>query len=269
MSDLTSLSVEISDHVATVVMLERAMGPEFWNELPGVFDELDRNADVRAVIVHGAGDHFTYGLDLVRMMNVLGPLIMQTQLAAGRTELRDLVFSMQAGFNAVAACRKPVIAALHGYCIGGGLDFASACDVRLASADAKISLRETRIAMVADLGSLQRLPGIIGQGWTRRMAFTAEDLLADKALSIGLVEEVFPDRDALLAGARAMAELIVSNPPLAVQGAKQVINQMNARTISEGLDYVATWNDAFLQSEDLGEAMAAFLEKRTPVFKGQ
>lgn len=269
MSDLTSLSVDIADHVATVVMLERALGPEFWNELPDVFDALDRNADVRAIIVHGAGDHFTYGLDLVRMMNVLGPLIMQNQMAAGRTELRDLVFRLQEGFNAVASCRKPVIAALHGYCIGGGLDFATACDVRLASADVKISLRETRIAMVADLGSLQRLPGIVGQGWTRRMAFTAEDVDGDTARSIGLVEAVFADRTELLAGAHALAAAIVANPPLAVQGAKQVINQGSARAIADGLEFVATWNAAFLQSEDLGEAMAAFLEKRTPTFKGR
>lgn len=269
MTELETLSVETSDHVATVTMLERAMGPAFWDEMSAVFAALDAEPDVRAVVVHNAGQHFTYGLDLLRMMSVLGPFMTPNQMAANRTELRDLVFRLQESFNAVARCRKPVIAALHGWCIGGGLDLAAACDIRLASQDCEISLRETRIAMVADLGSLQRLPHIIGQGWTRRLAFTGEDLPADKALAIGLVEEVFPDRARVISAAKGLASRIAANPPLAVQGSKAVLNRAIGRQVADGLEHVATWNSAFLQSEDLTEAITAFAEKREPVFRGR
>ena len=117
MTELVTLSVDIADHVATVTLLERAMGPTFWDEIPSVFDGLSANPDVRAVVVHNVGQHFTYGLDLMRMMSVLGPLMTPNQMAAGRTDLRELVFRLQESFNAVARCRKPVIAALHGWCI--------------------------------------------------------------------------------------------------------------------------------------------------------
>lgn len=269
MTELVTLSVDIADHVATVTLLERAMGPTFWDEIPSVFDGLSANPDVRAVVVHNVGQHFTYGLDLMRMMSVLGPLMTPNQMAAGRTDLRELVFRLQESFNAVARCRKPVIAALHGWCIGGGLDLAAACDIRLASQDCEISLRETKIAMVADLGSLQRLPLIIGQGWTRRLAFTAENLPADKALAIGLVQEVFPDRQRVIEAAKGLARQIAANPPLAVQGCKAVLNRAIDRQVADGLEHVATWNSAFLQSEDLTEAITAFAEKREPVFTGK
>jgi enoyl-CoA hydratase len=158
---------------------------------------------------------------------------------------------------------------VHGACIGGGLDLVSACDVRLCSRDARFSLREVKVAMVADLGSLQRLPPIIGQGNTRELAFTGKTIDAERAERMGLVNEVLPTHEALAAAAAAMAGEIAHNPPLTVRGVKDVLGFGAGRSVAEGLAYVAAHNAAFLASEDLGEALAAFMEKREPRFSGR
>ncbi|MFW5925780.1 MAG: crotonase/enoyl-CoA hydratase family protein [Myxococcota bacterium] len=273
MDDLKALSVTTRDHIAEVELLGpgkgNAMGPDFWRELPRVFDALDRDPDVRVVLVRGRGDQFSYGLDLKAMMEDLGPHLGGEQMAKQRTELLDMIERLQESFNAVERCRKPVLAAVHGWCIGGGVDFISACDVRLCAADARFSVREVRVAMVADLGSLQRLPRIIGQGHARELAFTGKNIDAPRAERIGLVNEVLPDPDALFAKAREMAEEIAQNPPLVVQGVKKVMNFGADRPVGDGLAYVATWNSAFLQSKDLGEAITAFMERRKPEFRGE
>ncbi len=155
------------------------------------------------------------------------------------------------------------------HCIGGGMDLITACDMRLASADATFSVRETKIAIVADLGTLQRLPAIIPQGHVAELAFTGKDIAAERARQIGLVNDVYPDAEALLEAAHALAREIAANSPLAVQGAKAVLRAGEGRIIEEALDYVALWNASFLHSNDLTEAVTAFMEKRTPVFKGE
>jgi enoyl-CoA hydratase len=259
-----SLEVEVADGIAEVVLVGpgkgNAMGPDFWREVPLAFEELDRNASVRAVLVRGSGGNFSYGLDLMAMAATLGPLVAGAQMAADRQRLLDLIVDLQRSFNRVAECRKPVIAAIAGWCIGGGLDLAAACDVRLASKDARFSLREVKVAMVADLGSLQRLPGIIGQGATRELAFTGKNIDAERALRIGLVNEVFASEEDLLAAARAMAREIAEGSAVVVQGIKQVMNDCAGLSVAEGLRHVALWNAGFLQSADLGEALAAFAE---------
>jgi enoyl-CoA hydratase len=159
-----------------------------------------------------------------------------------------------------------VIAAVTGWCIGGGVDLIAACDVRIATRDARFSVREVKVAMVADLGSLQRLPRIIGEGHTRELALTGKNIDADRALRIGLVNDVYEDEPRLLEAARAMAKEIAENPSVVVQGVKQVMNASAGKTVEEGLKYVALWNAAFLQSQDLGEALAAFAERRPPKF---
>ncbi|MFW5920239.1 MAG: crotonase/enoyl-CoA hydratase family protein [Polyangiales bacterium] len=246
-----------------------AMGPSFWRELPEVFDALDGDDEVRAVVMYGRGEHFSYGLDLKAMMQELGPHLAGEQLAKQRTDLLDLIRRYQDAVTSIERCRKPVIAALHGWCIGGAIDVAAACDVRLASRDAKMSVREVKVAIVADLGSLQRLPRIVGQGVARELAFTGKDVDADRAQRIGLVNEVHDDRDALVEAARQMARAIAHNPPLVVQGIKRVMSYGADRPVQDGLQYVAAWNSAFLQSKDLTEAMQAFVERREPEFKGE
>jgi enoyl-CoA hydratase len=274
MSEYKSLRLEKKEGVVEVVLIGpgkgNAMGPDFWREAPEVFAALDRDDEARAIIVRGDGANFSYGLDLAAMMGDLGRHFGSGEnLAAERTRLLDLVADMQKAFDNVAACRKPVIAAINGWCVGGGLDLIAACDVRLCAADARFSLREVKVAIVADLGSLQRLPRIIGEGATRELAFTGKDIAAARALQIGLVSEVHETRDGLIEAARKMAREIADNPPLVVQGIKRVMNYCADKSVADGLGYVAVWNSAFLQSVDLVEAMTAFRERRSPKFKGR
>jgi enoyl-CoA hydratase len=267
-----SLRVERGETgVAEVVLMGpgkgNAMGPEFWRELPLDVAALEADDSVRAVIVRGEGAHFSYGLDLGAMASALPTT--GENLAAERTRFLDTILRMQGAVTSVAACRKPVIAAIAGWCIGGGLDLIAACDIRLCSAEARFSLRETKMAIVADMGSLQRLPHIIGEGNTRELALTGRDIDAERALRMGLVNEVFQSPEALLAGARTMAGEIAGNAPLVVEGTKRVLNERIARDVQDGLRFVAVWNAAFLQSLDLEEAIAAFFERRPPRFAGR
>jgi enoyl-CoA hydratase len=271
--DLVSLKVERTGHVAEVTLLGpskgNAMGPDFWRELPVVFGALDADPQVRAIVLTGSGRHFSYGLDLPAMLPGWAEYLSGQALAAPRTEFLNEIRRLQASVNAVAATRKPVIAAVSGWCIGGGVDVISACDVRLASADAQFSVREVKVAIVADLGSLQRLATIIGEGHLRELALTGKDIDAARAERIGLVNDVFADQDAVMAAARAMAEQIATNPPLVVQGVKDVLSLNTERRIAEGLRYVSTWNSAFLPSKDLAEAVQAFMERRAPEYRGE
>ena len=270
-----SISVQKDAYVAEVVLLGpgkgNAMGPDFWRELPAAFDELDRDEDVRAIVVRGQGGHFSYGLDLMAMGGALGPLVMGPLMAgaAERTKLLALIGELQHAFNRVAGCRKPVIAAVTGWCIGGGVDLIAACDVRLCAADAKFSVREVKVAMVADLGSLQRLPHIIGEGHARELAMSGKNIDAARALRIGLVNDVLETEATLLDAARSLAREMAESSPLVVQGIKEVMNDRVRGEVTEGLRRVALWNSAFLQSADLGEAFAAFAEKRPPKFLGK
>ncbi|MCX4093563.1 crotonase/enoyl-CoA hydratase family protein [Nocardia sp. alder85J] len=273
MTEWKAFTVESKDRVARVTLTGpakgNAMGPDFWRELPLIFGELDADPEVRAVVLTGSGRNFSYGLDLVAMGGTFGPLVAERGLAGPRTAFLNEIRRMQAAVTAVADCRKPVVAAVSGWCIGGGLDLIAAADIRLASADAKFSLREAKVAIVADIGSLQRLPAVIGEGHVRELAFTGKDIDAARAEKIGLVNDVYPDQEATLAAAHALAEEIAANPPLVVQGVKDVLDQPRARQVAEGLRYVSAWNAAFLPAEDLTEAVAAVFEKRPPEFRGR
>lgn len=268
------LTLEIDGHVATL-WLDRpekrnAMGPDFWDDLPVAMAAIAAEPSVRAVVIAATGPHFSVGLDLVAMAGpVMGGHGAGTSSPAARAwRSRAQIVRMQASVTAVADCKVPVIAAVQGYCIGGGVDLIAACDIRLASADAIFSIREAKVAIVADIGSLQRLPAIIGQGHLAELAYTGKDIDAERAATIGLVNSVSADPGAVVADARAMAAEIAGNSPMAVQGTKAVLVAGEGRTVAEGLDYVATWNAAFLPSDDLTEAMTAFMEKRPGNFTG-
>lgn len=273
MTEWKAFAVETADQVARVTLTGpgkgNAMGPDFWRELPEIFTRLDADPEVRAIVLTGSGDHFSYGLDLQAMGGLLGAMMSDRAFAAARTEFHDELTRMQASVTAVADCRKPVIAAVHGWCIGGGLDLIAAADIRYAAADAKFSLRETKIAIVADIGSLHRLPGIIGDGHLRELALTGKNIDAARAEKIGLVNDVFADAAATLAAAEKLAGEIAGNPPLVVHGVKNVLDQERAPRVAAGLRYVAAWNAAFMASEDLTEAMKAMMEKRPARFEGR
>lgn len=273
LDDFVALEVTRDGHVATVELTGpgkgNALGPDVWRELPEVFDALDADEAVRVVVLRGRGEHFTYGLDLPAVAPMFMGLLQDAGSAKSRLKLLDTVDAWQASIDSIERCRKPVIAAIHGWCIGGGVNIIAACDMRVASRDARMSLREVKLAITPDLGALQRLPAIIGQGMTRRLAFTGEDFDAQRALEIGLVDELFDDRDACVEGAHALARQIADNSPLVVQGIKRVLNHDLDPQRAAGRQFVATWNAAFLPSQDLMEAFMAFMEKREPEFKGE
>lgn len=277
--------VEHQGELATVWLdrpqARNALGLAFFEQLPRAMAEVSDDRDVRAVVVAAKGSHFSVGLDLKAMGQILtgsvpgageqgsDPAGGPASAAARAMAARPAILRLQRSISSVAECPKPTIAAVQGYCIGGGINLASACDIRLASADAKFSVRETKVAIVCDLGALQRLPAIIGQGHVAELAYTGKDVDARRAREIGLVNDVLPDADAVLKAAMDMAGEIAANSPLAVQGTKAVLRAGEGRSVAEGLDYVATWNAGFLQSEDLVEAVAAFMEKRSPKFGGR
>ena len=262
--------IERDEHVATLWLANparrNAMGPAFWDELPRVMEELGADETVRVIVIAARGEHFTVGLDLKAMG---GGIVESSDGAGARKKLLDFILKIQRTVTAVARCEKPVIAVAHGYCIGGGIDLLTACDIRVAAADVVFSIRETRMAMVADVGTLQRLPGIIGRGQVAELAFSGDDFGAERAQAMGFVSQVHPDQAAALAAARALAGRIAANSPLAVTGTKRVLEYCAGKSVDDGLTYVATWNAAFVASEDLREAMTAFLEKRRPTFRGR
>ncbi len=264
-----SLSLDEADGVLTVSLLGpgkgNAMGPEFWAELPVVMDEIDQLPDVRCVVLRGSGDHFSYGLDVARMMpGIVGANA--TPTAHERRQLMARIQFMQSGFVKMHQMPKPVIAAIHGWCIGGGLNMVAAADIRLCSREARFSLREARLAITPDIGGLQFLPHLIGQGFTREMAFTGGDYDAVFAERTGLVNHVYDTPDALFDAARVLARQIADNPAPAVQGAKEVLNYGVGKDINDGMQYVAVWNSSQMQSLDFDEAMQATLEKRKAEF---
>ncbi|OBF12522.1 crotonase/enoyl-CoA hydratase family protein [Mycobacterium sp. ACS4331] len=268
-----ALSVEIKDHIAQVTLLGpgkgNAMGPAFWAELPVAFEALDADPDVRAIVLTGSGKNFSYGLDLAASGSTLAPMMAEGAMARPRADFHRHLKGMQQSITAVADCRTPVIAAVHGWCIGGGVDLISAVDIRYASADAKFSVREVKLAIVADVGSLARLPYILTDGHLRELALTGKDIDAARAEKIGLVNDVFDDAEACLAAAHATAAEIAANPPLTVQGIKDVLDEQRTDAVSASLRYVAAWNSAFLPSKDLTEGITAMFEKRPPQFKGE
>jgi len=279
------LSMEQDEAVATVWLdrpeARNAMGTDLWRDLPRAMEVVGADASVRAVVLAAKGPHFSVGLDLKEMGSILaggaadeggggtGGSSSPASMAARARAARTNVLRLQDSITAVARCPKPVVAAVHGYCIGGGVDLIAACDIRLGSADAVFSVREVKMAIVADLGSLQRLPAIVGAGHLAELALTGKDINAERAKEIGLLNDVAADAEGACKAARAMAAEIAANSPIAVQGTKAVLAANEGRTVAEGLDYVATWNAGMLASDDLTEAVTAFMEKRAPKFTGR
>jgi len=272
-----NLSIERTGAVATL-WLDRpeklnALHRGLWQSIPDAVAALDADADVRVIVLAGRGKAFCAGIDLMDHAPGLaggGSLSGRGESVVGkRLALLEDIRRYQHTVSSLANTNKPVIAAVHGACIGAGMDLITACDIRLAAAGAKFSVRETRIAMVADVGTLQRLPRVIGDGPARELIFTGCDVDAERAMAIGLVNDVLPDVGTLHERAQALAQEIAANSPLAVQGSKQVLGQSRRREVAAELEYVALWNAAFLHSDDLGEAMNAFIQRRKPEFKGR
>jgi enoyl-CoA hydratase len=240
-----------------------AMDRDMFAAIGDAFRALGRDAAVRAILLSGQGKHFTAGLDLEYASRQFPPSNDPGRAAEAR--LRHIEW-LQDAFSAVEAARPPVIAAIHGGCIGAGVDLASACDLRVASADAFFQVAEVDVAITADLGTLQRLGYLLPHGVLRELTFTGRRMAADEAARYGLVNRVEADREAALAAAHEIARNIAAKSPLAVAGAKRSLNHSRGRPVEEGLRDVALWNAAALVSADLTEAVRARLGKTEPSF---
>jgi len=242
-----------------------ALNEAMWHELRVAMRWADATSAIRAVIVTGNGRHFCAGIDL-SMLGGIAKAVSHTDPARSREKLRRLLLDLQDCLSSIEQCRKPVLAAIHGACIGGAVDLVTCCDMRYASADAVFSVREIDVGMTADVGTLQRLPRLVPDGVARELAFTGRSIDANEAETIGLVNRVYSSPEELSVGVMQIARSIVTKSPLAIRGTKEMLNYGRDHSVADGLNYVATWNASMLMSDDLGEAMAAAKEKRPPVF---
>lgn len=273
MNEKSPFAIEKEGHIAWLILnrpeKRNAMNRAFFEGLLDIFPKLEEDPEVRVIIIKAEGKSFTAGLDLFEFFIPSGGDSDDSLKSSPETN-KKFILEAQESFNIIEKCRKPVIAAAHSHCIGGGVDLLCACDIRLASKDTVFAIRETKIAIVADLGTLQRIPKIIGEGWTRELALTGRNFSADEALKMGFITRMLDDTENLYAEAKRIAEEIASNAPGTVQSTKDVLNFTRDNGIYAGLEYVALKNStlALLPNEDLKEAMSAFMEKRDPVFKG-
>ena len=250
-----TLTLTMDDHVAWLDLdrpkSANSMNKTMWAELRQAFEQLDQMADVYVVVLGGKGKHFSTGIDLTYLATLQKEL---NHLPEGlkQEHLFRLITELQEAVTAVELCRKPVLAAIQGYCLGGGLDLAAACDMRYATGATRFSVKEVDLAIVADLGVLQRLPGIVGEGIARELAFTGRTFKGEEARSIGLVNQLFKTTDALRSGVMALAQDLSQKSSLTLRGIKQTLNFSRDHNVSDGLKYVALRNAAMLLSEDLG-----------------
>jgi enoyl-CoA hydratase len=262
------LEITIEDHVATVALARtesmNALSLSFTAEIATAFRELGVNDEVRVIVLASKAKAFCAGLDLKEFA-----AIGLRGTAKSSLEFPEKLRALFESCDGIEACPKPVIAAVNGMCIGGGLDIVSACDIRLCTEDASFSLREAAIGLVADMGVLQRLPHVIGQGFTREMAFTARFYKAKEAEKMGLVNAVYPDQPSMMDGAKKLARQIAANAPLAVQATKEVLNMSRHVPVEDGMSLAKHKNMVLMLSQDLKEAFVSFMEKRKPDFKGK
>jgi enoyl-CoA hydratase len=264
----TCFAVEIEDKIAHVRLNRpealNTMIPAFWDELPRIVTEIDEQASARVIVLSSTGRHFTAGLDLSVLQGAGSGEKVETGRA--RANLRRAILRLQDSLTAIEKARIPVIAAIQGGCIGGGVDMTSACDMRYCTEDAFFVIQETNIGIVADVGTLQRLPHLVPQGVVRELAYTGRRLPAREAQALGLVNAVYPDQQAMLDAVMGVAREIASKSPLAIWGTKEMLNYARDHSVADGLNYIATWQTGMFQTADTMEAMRARQEKRDPAY---
>lgn len=242
------------------------MNHSFWRELPLIIDDIDANARARCIVISSSGRHFSAGMDLAAFSAAGGGDGPVADRATANERMRLKVRYLQETFSCLERARMPVLAAIHGACIGGAIDLVSACDVRYCTADSFFSVEEINIGMTADVGTFPRLCNLIPQGWVRELAYTGRRLPAAKAQEIGLINAVFDTHADLLDYVMATAREIATKAPVAVAGSKVMINYARDHTIADGLDYIATWQPGMFSVPDMAEAFAAKKEKRETNF---
>ena len=267
-----SFEVDISDHVANLVLSRpdelNTMSRDFWVELGDVLEEINKNSEVRVVVMASTGKHFCAGMDLSAFSNGVDNI--PDEKKPDHARIGEAVYrvakELQGYITSLEKIRVPVIAAIHGGCIGGAVDLVTACDIRLASKDAFFCIQEINIGMAADVGTLQRLPKIIPDSKMREMAYTGRRMYADEAKETGLVSDTYESQEEMLAAANELAKVIASKSPVAIYGLKAVMNYSRDHSVSEGLEYNALWSGAMLSQKDMTEAITANMEKRDASF---
>ncbi|CAI7635865.1 unnamed protein product [Penicillium viridicatum] len=240
-----------------------------WENMAQIFNKLSSDPRVRAIVLSGAGDKaFTTGLDVKAASEGLLSSDAKTDPARKAAVLRRHITAFQDCITAVERCENPVIVALHGFSLGLGIDLSTATDVRLCSRDTRFGVKEVDIGLAADIGTLSRLPKVVGNyGWVKEVALTAREFGADEALRVGFVNAVYDNREATIAAAFKLASLIASKSPVAVQGTKEILNFSRDHSVQDGLRYTSVWNSAALQTQDVSAALLSGLQKRTPTFE--
>lgn len=263
-----ALRTEVRAHVAHVILARpfkaNALDMGGWHALRDAFHALDERDDLRVAILQGEGAHFCAGIDLAVLKDLRGHSRATTASdSRNRERLWQWIVELQGCVNAIEHCRIPVIAALHGVCYGGGVDIACACDLRYATRDARLCVKEVDMAVTADLGVLQRLPRLVGDGRARELAFSAREFSGEEAERMGLVSGIFDSVDELHQGVQDIAQNLASKPPQALHGTKRTLLFARDARVADGLKQVAEWNAAALLSQDVAEAMAVALQART------
>jgi enoyl-CoA hydratase len=268
--EFSTLEVTLDAGVATIALNRpdkaNAMSEPMWYEIEQAMEWLDSTPEARVGVITGKGKFFTAGIDLTLLMG-LGAKIEDDCDGRRREKLRRLILKLQDTLSSIERCRKPVLAAIHGACIGGGIDLITACDMRYCSANSYFTVKEIDVGMTADVGTLQRLPHLVGDGMARELAYTGRRVEGAEAQQMRLVNRCFDTPEALQAGVMEIARTIAAKSPLSIRGCKEMITYARDHTVADGLNYIATWNAAMLMSKDLFEAGAANMQKRDPVFK--
>lgn len=267
-----TLALRMEGHVAWLALNRpdkaNALNPTMWREMQQAFEWLDAEPKVRVVVLCGEGRHFCAGIDLAMFAELLPETSEQSLDQARIAErFRQIVLRLQGNITAIERCRKPVIAAIQGSCVGGGVDLISACDMRYCSDGAVFSVKEIDLAIVADVGTLQRLPKLIPEGIMRELAYTGRVVKPDEAERIGLVNRRFENYQSLIEHVSEVAQDIARKSPLAMRGCKQALLFARDHGIEAALDHVATWNAAMLSREDLNAAMAAMRSGEPACYK--
>jgi enoyl-CoA hydratase len=270
MPTFETLQLSLAEHIAHVRINRpdkaNAMSRAMWGELGAAFEWIDAHAEARVAVISGNGAHFTSGIDLAMLAGVADEVDDDCE-GRKRETLRRVILALQASLGSLERCRKPVLAAIHGACIGGGIDLICCADMRYCSSEAYFSIKEIDMGMTADVGTLQRLPRLIGDGMLRELAYTGRKFTSEEARSLGLVNRVFATPEALLQGVMLIAAEIAGKSPLAIRGTKEMIVYARDHSVADGLNYVATWNAAMLMSSDLQEAMMAGMQKKPASFR--
>lgn len=266
--EFETLDVKIEAGIAHLALNRpdklNAMNGAMFKEIGDAFSAFDENSAIRAVILSGNGKHFTAGLDLKESATVLGGT--DGDPARVREKLRRHILWLQSCFTAIDNCRVPVIAALHGACVGAGVDVITACDIRVASDDCWFTIQEINVGIVADVGTLQRAPHVLPFGIVKEMAYTGRKMHTDEALRLGFINHVADSQAGMHEIALSIAQEIAAKSPLAVAGTKAVLNHARDHSVADGLDYVATWNSGMLLGEDLMKAASSALTRQPVEF---